>query len=472
MTEIVNRENRTSAVHAVGDQGRLTAAGYRSAGALYQELLDGDSRPVPAVLRAESPLPPGVTRVPAERYTSKAFHDLEVERLWKRAWQMACREEELPGVGDYVVYDIAHLSFLVVRTAEHEIKAFHNACLHRGRQLREFDGRGAQEFRCPFHGWCWEIDGALKEVVCAWDFPDVTAEAYHLPEVRVGTWGGFVFINPDPSAEPLDVFLAGLDEQFARWDLGKKFKQAHVAKVLRCNWKVAQEAFMEAYHVVATHPQLLQGIGDSNSQYDVFGNFSRAITPNGTPSPHLKEQPSQQEMLDAMFDKQLDDEPMLRLPEGASARAMAAMASREGMRGLLGSGADEFCDAEYLDSMYYSVFPNFHPWGAFNRITYRFRPHGDNPDECIMECMFLSPWPEGEERPAPAPVHWIDVDDDWTAAPELGMLARVFNQDTFNIPKVQIGLKTMQRPEVVFASYNESKPLHFHQLLNRWLELE
>ncbi len=458
--------------HAVGDAGRSTAAGYRSAGTLYQQLLDADSRSVPDVLRLEAPIAPGITRVPAEHYTSRAFHDLEVERLWKRVWQMTCREEELVDIGDYVVYEVAHLSFLVVRTSETEFKAYHNACLHRGRQLREFDGKGAQEFRCPFHGWCWEIDGRLKEVVCAWDFPDVTEEAYRLPEVKVGTWGGFVFINPDPNAQPLETFLAGLDEQFARWDLATRFKQAHVAKVLRCNWKVAQEAFMEAYHVVATHPQLLQGTGDSNSQYDVFGNFSRAITPNGTPSPHLKVAPTQQEMLDSMFDKQLDDDPALTVPVGASARELAAMVSREGMKRAIGERADEFCDAEYLDSFYYTVFPNFHPWGAFNRITYRFRPNGDNPDESIMECMFLSPVPEGQERRKPAPIHWLGVDDDWTEAPELGMLARVFNQDVFNIPKVQIGLKTMQRPEVLFASYNETKIRHFHQLLERWLELE
>jgi hypothetical protein len=142
------------------------------------------------------------------------------------------------------------------------------------------------------------------------------------------------------------------------------------------------------------------------------------------------------------------------------------------MRAVIGDEADTYCDAEYLDSFYFTVFPNFHPWGAFNRITYRFRPHGDNPDECIMECMFLAPWPKGEPKPPAAPIHWLGPDDDWADAPELGMLARVFNQDTFNIPKVQLGLKTMKRPEVVFASYNETKIRHFHQLYDRWMELE
>ena len=136
--------------------------------------------------------------------------------------------------------------------------------LHRGRQLREHPGP-VTELRCPFHGYAWNLDGSLKHVPCQWDFPQVVPEEFRLPEVKVGTWGGFVFINMDPNAEPLDSFLGDLPKHFERWPLEKRFKQAHVARVLPTNWKTVQEAFMEAYHVVATHPQLLPGIGDTNS---------------------------------------------------------------------------------------------------------------------------------------------------------------------------------------------------------------
>ena len=457
-------------VPSIGDSGRMTARGARSVGISYQALLDSDTHPVPEVLRLEAPLTGGVTRVPAERYTSRAIHDQEVERIWKRVWQMACREEDIPEVGDYSVYDIADLSFLVVRTAPHEFKAYYNACLHRGRLLREVDGKRASEFRCPFHGWAWEIDGRLKEMVCAWDFPDARPEDYALPEAKTSTWGGFVFINPDAHCGPLSDFLGDLPKHFEQWPLAERYKSAHVAKLLRCNWKVAQEAFMEAYHVVATHPQLLQGLGDSNSQYDVFGNFSRAISANGTPSPHLKHAPDQQAMIDAMFDRQFDEPSPVAVPEGRSARETAAALSRAGMRRVIGDAADRYSDAEYVDSFYYTLFPNFHPWGGFNRITYRFRPYGNDPDMSIMECMFLSPAPHDKPRPPAAPVHWLDVDDDWVEAPELGMLARVFNQDTFNIPKVQQGLKALRNPVVNFAAYNETKIRHFHGLWEQWMD--
>ncbi len=435
-------------------------------GISYQALLDSDTHEVPKVLRLSAPIAPGPQRVSAQRYTSRAFHELEREKVWKKAWQMACREEELVEVGDHVVYDVAGLSFLVVRSAPGEIKAFYNACLHRGRQLREVDGRVA-ELRCAFHGWCWGLDGALKEVPCQWDFPDVTPERYRLPEVKVGTWGGFVFVNPDPHCEPLDAYIGDLARHFERWPLEERFKEVHVAKILRCNWKLAQEAFMEAYHVVATHPQLLPGIGDANSQYDVFGNFSRAITPNGTPSPHVKWEPTQQDMLDAMLDRNLDEPPALVVQAGETAREVAARARREGLRPVLGARADLLSDAELDDSFYYTLFPNFHPWGAYNRIVYRFRPNGDDHRSCIMECMYLSPFTG--KRPPPAKIHWLSADQDFTEAPELGLLARVFNQDVFNLPKVQAGLEAMRDPEVVFANYGETKPRHFHQMLDAFL---
>jgi len=88
-----------------------------------QDLLDNDIVEVPAPLREQSQRPIGLKDITVERYLSREFHDLEVERVWGRAWQWACREEDIPNVGDHMVYDIADRSALVVRTSENEIKA-------------------------------------------------------------------------------------------------------------------------------------------------------------------------------------------------------------------------------------------------------------------------------------------------------------------------------------------------------------
>ena len=211
-----------------------TAAEARSPGLTFQDLLDADTHPVPDVLRLESPRYFGSEDVPIERYTSRDWHRREVDQLWSRVWQFACREEHIPEPGDYIVYDIAEKSYLVVRQADGSIKSFPNACLHRGRQLKEYDGR-CSEIRCAFHGFAWDLAGNLADVPAAWDFPhvDQRPDDFTLPECAVGTWAGFVFINPDPNAAPLEDHLGEIVEQFEVWDLGNRYVEAHVSRVNR-----------------------------------------------------------------------------------------------------------------------------------------------------------------------------------------------------------------------------------------------
>lgn len=439
----------------------------RSSGVSYQQLLDTDTHPVPECLREESAPFQGDRDVPIAYYTERRYHELEKEKLWSRVWQFACREEHIPEAGDTYVYDIADRSFLIVRSHDGVIRAYPNACLHRGRALRDGAGR-VKELRCSFHGFCWNLDGSLKQIPCEWDFPQIEPDKFRLPDLPVATWAGFVFINPNPNCEPFEDFLGVMDRHFERWDLGNRFVEVHVAKRVRANWKIVQEAFCEAFHVVATHPQMLAGIGDANSQYDIWGNVSRAITPNGTPSPHLNWVPTEQQMFDSMVDRRLDEDPVLEVPDGMTARELAAAAAREALRPLVGDSVDDFCDAEMADSLDYSLFPNFHPWGAFNRIIYRFRPNGDDHRTSIMECIYLSPFTG--ERPPPAEIHWLDFDEDWMVADELGSLARVFDQDSFNMPRVMAGLLSTTKPGLTLGLYQESKLRQFYNLLDEYFE--
>lgn len=443
------------------------AGAARSPGISYQQLLDTDTHEVPGVLRLESPKYLGSEDISTERYTSREWHEKEVANLWSRVWQYACREDEIPEVGDYYIYEIVRSSYLVMRTAPDEIKAYPNACLHRGRMLKEYAGQ-CSEIRCPFHGFAWTLEGDLKDVPGDWDFPHVEAESFHLPEIAVGTWAGFVMINPDPDAEPLEEFLGEIIEQFEVWDLGNRYKQAHVAKIIDCNWKIAQEAFSEAYHVNATHPQIMPYLGDTNSQVDVWDNFSRVISPGGTPSPLLEWDPTQEEMMRSMMDIRHDQDLPMEISDEQSMRTMGAEGSRARWRELAGDWPDRMSDAEMMDSIDYTVFPNFHPWGAFNRIVYRFRPNGDNHRSAIMECIFLAPFVG--EKPDPAPIHWLEEHESFTDATELGMLGKVFNQDLFNMAKVQRGLETTHKPGITLGNYQESKVRWLHKLLGEWVE--
>lgn len=438
-------------------------------GLSYQELLDADSREVPETLRWNVPADLGLAEIPIARYLSRAAHEAEKEHLWSRVWQVVCREERLTEVGDTVVHDIADRSFLVVRHAAGPdgLRAYPNACLHRGRALRDTAGRVA-ELQCSFHGFCWSLAGDLLRVPSAWDFPQVRAEEFSLPRVRVGTWGGFVFLNPDPEAESLESFLGVLPELFTRWPLEDRYTRAHVTKVVNANWKLVQEAFMESYHVVTTHPQLLPGFGDANSQYDVFGNVTRTISPRGVASPLIGWRPTEQQALDSALDVREDDPPVLVVPEGGTARQMLAEAARAALRPALGERVEELCDAELVDSYFVNVFPNVHPWGAFNQIVYRFRPHGDDHRSSLMEVMLLAPF--AGERPPPAPEIRLGAEDHWRDAVEvLGSLARVFDQDEFNLEAVQRGLLSTVRTGVMLSSYQESRIRQFHHLYSQWV---
>jgi phenylpropionate dioxygenase-like ring-hydroxylating dioxygenase large terminal subunit len=439
----------------------------RSSGPSYAELLDADTHPVNPVLRLTGTDEIGPVTIPAERYTSRTLFEAEIEHIWKKTWQMACREEHIPNVGDCYVYDIVGISIVVVRVAPDRIKAYYNACLHRGRQLVAGDGNVGDVIRCPFHGLEWHHDGTLAQLTTPWDFPHVRPDQFGLPEVKVGSWQGWIFVNLDPGAVDFPTYLGDLPAHFAKWAPGNKYVSAHVGKVFPVNWKAAQEAFMEAMHVIATHPQIMPGIGDANSRYDVFGNFSRAISPSAVPSPHLRWEPTEQQIFDSMVDRRLDQDPPALVPEGMTARAFAAAGGRDRQRPAV-ADVDSWCDAEMVDSIYYTLFPNFHPWGAFNRINYRFRPVGRQVDMCVMECIYTDSF-EGD-RPPPAPYRLLGLDDQWVdATPELGLLAKVFQQDSFNLPAMQRGLETMaaRGGSLTVTRYQELKVRHFHHLWER-----
>lgn len=443
---------------------RLDVGGRR---VTYQDVLDTDTKPVPRHLREESRGEFDSTEASIDRYVSRDWHEREKEKVWKRVWQFACREEHIPEVGDHIVYEIADRSYLVIRSAPDEIRAYPNACLHRGRQLKDYAGR-CSEIRCRFHGFAWHLDGELKDSPMAWEFPHVNKENFRLPATSVGTWAGFVFINPDPEAEPLKEFLGDLIEHFATWDLGARYVEAHVSKVLSCNWKVAQEAFMECWHAAATHPQTVPYAAFGACQVDVYKNFARLITPSEVVGPMMPWDPTTEEMLRATLDIRVDEELPVTPGPGETARSFVVSNTREKWRQYLGDRVDDWADCELVDNFTYTVFPNMMPWGGVHKICYRFRPNGDDHRSCIMEVFYLSPFTG--ERPPPASEVKLGVHDRWSSVPALGIVGKVLDQDTFNMEKVQFGLEAAGKPTVTFATYQENNIRWMHNLMDQYME--
>jgi phenylpropionate dioxygenase-like ring-hydroxylating dioxygenase large terminal subunit len=432
-----------------GDPGKETVEGMRSASHIPLKFyIDNDRKPalIPEIYKRSAPMPGGPKKINTARYFKKEYHDLEVEHLWKKTWQMACREDDIPEIGDYTLYKIASLNYIIVRTGENSFKAHVNACLHRGRLLRDCGGKKAGEFRCPYHGWSWKIDGALKEITTEWDFPGVREDVSTLPGAQVATWGGFVFINPDPDAMSLEAYMGPeMIEHYRKTKLQNRYKHAHVARVIKANWKVVQEGFLEAYHSIATHPQLLLGGGDlADQRYDVFGNWGRlGHSHTSAASPQRGIIISEAQALEVW-------------------RGMADF-NRNYLQSQIGDEAEAYSDMELNEMSFNNLFPNFSPWGGWGRIVYRFRPHGDNPDECLFDAMLLGPWPEGKPKPPAVPMRLLAPEESWTVATELGSLAKIFDQDCGNFPSVQAGLKTKQPDYIWYSGYQESIIRHFHQ---------
>lgn len=437
----------------------------------YEDILARDAVASPAFFRQGATADAGFEPIAASRYYDPAFFRKEVDHVWPKVWHWACREEDIPEVGDHIVYEFAGYSFIIVRSAPDRIKALYNACLHRGRQLAQCDGNLAS-FRCPFHGMAWAIDGALVENPFGWDMPQWTGKPLNLPEAKVALWGGFVFMNMDANAAPLESVLEPIPGEFARYDFANRYKAAHVVKKMRANWKATAEAFMEAHHIMGTHPQSMPMSGDITTQYDQPGDYvSRQFTAHAVQSPRLDGTISEQEVFNAYtgYRAGSDDGAEVFVPRDTTARAFAAQMLRERLAAEMGRDYSHAGDAEMVDSMAYNVFPHMAFWaGMPANLVYRFRPDHLDPEGTIMDIVVLRPVPAAGPRPRPAEIRHLGYDDPMSLADgDLGpFLANVFEQDVGNLPYVQRGMRTLKAGVIEFSDYMEACLRRHHRMID------
>lgn len=447
------------------------------------ELLAMDSRPLPPGVGLQGNHVPEAKPIPFSRYTDPAFAKLEMERIWMKTWQYACRTEDMPNIGDRVPYDVgADLSVFIVRSGADEFKAFYNACRHRGTRLVNAPASG-DVIRCPFHAWQWKPDGAIDKIPCRWDFEGHgAAGTFDLRPVQVGVWNGYVFINPDPEAGPLSEALGVLPTLFEGRDHADRYTAVHVSKKVRCNWKTLTEAFLEAYHVLQTHPQVLPYVGDATASYDIWddgkSHVSRLISPNGVPSPHLGDDAS---VADAIIETAMKFAPPgTQLPAfehtvGGGRRGIAEW-RRDLMSKVDGRDYSGHSDTEIVDSTQMFMFPNFAPWfGEGLPLVYQFLPYGSNPNESVFNIRLTKRVPANRPRPPAAVMKHVGFDESMTdCVPELGGLARVFDQDFSNLPFVQKGLQTAGpgAAQAQLARYMEQRIQHLQNVVGRMVGAE
>jgi nitrite reductase/ring-hydroxylating ferredoxin subunit len=412
-------------------------------------------------------------------------------------WQVAARLDEIPETGDYTTYQIGDQSVVVVRVDQSTVKAYHNVCPHRGTALAQGSGRFAScRIQCPFHGWRWDLAGNNQFVLERQEFRggQLRDSDVALRAVQVAVFAGFVFINFDPNPQAFDEFIAPVRDVIEGLAIGDMHHYWWKSIPVPANWKVAQEAFFEAFHVPATHPQLEKGgaeviMGKRDDaefthryvNFEVFphghGRFyggkktpmaGHINEPKGNP---LEDMAARLKLLvdgmDAMVLKE-DVEVLLSLrgkpiPEGSSLGG-------EYMKALYAAAAVQKRPMPKLVPEILSmwggevfIFPNLMILPqAGNAMIYRVRPNGSDPDSCTFEILSTRTLP-AEVKPPRVRVEQItDVND-----PEQILL--IPRQDLGNIPRIQKGLHSRGIQHSWLASNQEKIILNMHQELDRYL---
>jgi choline monooxygenase len=185
--------------------------------------------------------------------------ELERRTVFARSWQLAGRADQVSRPGQFVSCELAGGEpAVVVRGADHELRAFFNVCRHHAAAVvTEVEGT-AQTLRCPYHGWTYSLDGALKGTPDFGGVCDFDRSANGLIPLRVAVWDPWVFASVDRDAPALesslgsDLFdrLAPLDPARLRWIARRQY-------VLDCNWKVFVDNYLDGgYHVPHLHKGL------------------------------------------------------------------------------------------------------------------------------------------------------------------------------------------------------------------------
>lgn len=230
---------------------------------------------------------------------------------------------------------------------------------------------------------------------------------------------------------------------------------------------------MEGFHIASTHPQTLAYTGDTNTQYDVFEpgrHVSRFIMLEAVASPALGNIPQGAIVSAMQRDMPFYGNKPIEISPGESARSKMGEHVRKRLAKSSGQDMSGLSDCESLDLIQYLLFPNLSPWGGqATPLVYRFRPHGDNPEESIMEIMLLFAKGADGSHPPPARCTTIGIEDSWHKIPGIGTAADVTDQDTDNLKRIQRGVRASKKPGVTLSNYQESRIRHFHRTLDEYM---
>lgn len=422
------------------------------------------------------------------RYTSVDFQQKEWQSVWTQSWLFAGLLSDLEEPGDYFVYQIGSESVVVLRyecngvDESQEVRAFYNVCQHRGNRLVSNESGSLMQFTCPYHGWSYELNGALKKVPDAERFcPAVTKEQRSLKPVLLETWAGMIWINLNPKANPLSEFLGPIIDNLAPYHFESMVLTKHQTVSIEANWKTVRDNFLEQYHVDFIHPQhasfvdccnstnVLWPHGHSATMVEGFVTNSRYPVPDKTPA-HL---------VPSLIALGLNPDDF---DGNVSAIRKAVQGRKRELDGALGANLSDMSDDQLSDVWQYDIFPNtFMTIQAEELWIYGPRPHASNPDKCYFDKYTLQlPTELARDKVSGAclapelavsqqderPEHEVFEGRDVVAGKH--SLTITIDQDIEYLPDMQAGLHSRGFAHAVLND-DEVRVQHFHDWLDHWM---
>ncbi|WP_425407875.1 aromatic ring-hydroxylating oxygenase subunit alpha [Hyphococcus sp.] len=434
-------------------------------------------------LEAKQPRPAdiGLDVVDPERYYTRDYMQKEWRSLWPRVWLLAGVTPDIKEPGDFTVFTHGHEEFIIVRQDDGGVKAFYNACPHRGNRVCLTEQGSVPKFACPFHGWQFHCDGKLAKITDEETFdPELIKHRPGLTEVRCDIVGGLIFINIDGEAPPLKEWIGLPEGYIENYEIEQMNAVRHVRSEWKANWKTGVDAFYETYHLPHIHPQT-QGVMEDFSQIDLYPNgFSRMIVPIGVKSHRVKDQdtidPYQQHM---MQEAGIDPETFDGKPAEVREAIQKAKRKRGKKFGL--DYYDKLTDGQLSDSWATGFFPNvqigMHPEGVF---IMRFIPHASDPERFYYDNITMLRHVEDPGYTTPA---WMGLPEGTDVTGEIRPeiehvppdvkpdLGEVLDQDVELVAAVQQGVKSRGFKGPLWCE-QEDRLRHFHRELDRYISGE
>ncbi len=222
--------------------------------------------------------------LPSRFYLDQDIHQQEIRKIFLRSWLYVGHVLDLPEAGSYITEELAGQPIVVIRGQDGAIRAFFNVCQHRGHILLSGRGQVKNLITCPYHAWCYGLDGMLKTARMTRDVPGFDRSHFGLKPVQHTLVAGMIFVNFDPNAAPADGDLPAfektiLDHLPEMPDYAARYRfDFEVA----ANWKVVVDNFSEGYHIPVAHPTLATLYNEKTTKSQVghrFGFYQKTARP-------------------------------------------------------------------------------------------------------------------------------------------------------------------------------------------------